>query len=299
MQIIIISPSGKKHTHLNLSYVHGFVACFAIVALVFAYFSVAANDKLDENSSNVVPSFVSEIEPSLTTEQYELKLDDIHLFYAQRIGQLQAEAIRLSALTAKLADFAGLDISEFSLDEPAAQGGVEHEGVTLEGEAFNVDLIGIEKSFGEQSKQLMDLERYLLTQDSITSAIPDGRPIESGWISSFYGKRIDPFSGKRAFHHGLDFAAKAGSKVISVADGIVSWTGRQNGYGEMIDIDHGNGYVTRYAHNKKVIVHVGDKITKGQTIALVGSTGRSTGPHVHFEVIKDGKSVNPYKYVKR
>jgi murein DD-endopeptidase MepM/ murein hydrolase activator NlpD len=87
--------------------------------------------------------------------------------------------------------------------------------------------------------------------------------------------------------------------VYSVADGIVSWRGKKNGYGELVEIDHGNGYVTRYAHNKTVIANVGDKVTKGQVIALMGSTGRSTGPHVHFEVLRDGKAINPYKFVKQ
>jgi murein DD-endopeptidase MepM/ murein hydrolase activator NlpD len=138
-----------------------------------------------------------------------------------------------------------------------------------------------------------------LTEDAIKSAIPSGKPVKNGWVSSYYGYRTDPFNGKKVFHDGLDFAGKEGSKVYAVADGIVTWKGRRNGYGELVEIDHGNGYVTRYAHNKTVIAEQGQKVTKGQAIALMGSTGRSTGPHVHFEVLRDGKSVNPYKFVQR
>ncbi|MBL4638591.1 MAG: M23 family metallopeptidase, partial [Proteobacteria bacterium] len=120
-----------------------------------------------------------------------------------------------------------------------------------------------------------------------------------GWISSYYGKRIDPFTGKKAFHKGLDLAGKAGSGIHTVADGMVTWIGKRSGYGALVEVDHGNGYVTRYAHNKTIKVKVGDKVNKGQVIALMGSTGRSTGPHVHFEILRDGKNINPYNFVKR
>ena len=146
---------------------------------------------------------------------------------------------------------------------------------------------------------LDQLQDYLITEDNIKSAIPTGRPIKKGWVSSYYGYRVDPFSGKKVFHHGLDFAGKAGSEVVAVANGIVSWQGSRGGYGEMIEIDHGNGYQTRYAHNKKLVVKLGDRIKKGQAIALMGSTGRSTGPHVHFEILRDGKTVNPANFIKR
>ena len=108
---------------------------------------------------------------------------------------------------------------------------------------------------------------------------------------------MDPFNGKKVFHDGIDFAGKTGSSVHSVADGIVSWAGMKGGYGGLIEIDHGNGYMTRYAHNKTLKVYSGDRVVKGDVLALMGSTGRSTGPHVHFEVLKDGKPVNPYNYI--
>jgi murein DD-endopeptidase MepM/ murein hydrolase activator NlpD len=126
---------------------------------------------------------------------------------------------------------------------------------------------------------------------------PSGRPVEEGWLSSRYGKRNDPFTGKQDFHKGLDFAGKKGSEVIAVGDGVVSWAGVKSGYGKLIEINHGNGYATRYGHNQSNLVKIGDTVKKGQQIALMGSTGRSTGPHVHFEVLHDGKAVNPSKFV--
>jgi murein DD-endopeptidase MepM/ murein hydrolase activator NlpD len=127
--------------------------------------------------------------------------------------------------------------------------------------------------------------------------LPTGRPIPDGWISSYFGARTDPFTGLREYHKGLDFAGKDGEEIYAVASGLVTWSAARFGYGQMVEINHGNGYITRYAHNRTNLVKVGDVVTKGQRIALMGSTGRSTGPHVHFEVLKNGRVVDPAKYV--
>jgi murein DD-endopeptidase MepM/ murein hydrolase activator NlpD len=127
---------------------------------------------------------------------------------------------------------------------------------------------------------------------------PSGYPVLRGYMTSGYGWRRDPFSGRSAMHRGVDFAARSGADVITVAAGIVTFAGDRNGYGIMVEINHGNGYVTRYGHNSKVLVKPGDRVLKGQRIALVGSTGRSTGPHVHFEVLRNGVVVNPAEYIR-
>ena len=124
-----------------------------------------------------------------------------------------------------------------------------------------------------------------------------GRPIKLGWVSSNYGSRTDPFHGSMAWHSGIDFAGRLGSEIVSVAGGVITASGEHNGYGRMVEINHGNGLVTRYAHNQKVLVNVGDTVQKGQSIALIGSTGRSTGPHLHFEVLKGGRQVNPISFI--
>jgi murein DD-endopeptidase MepM/ murein hydrolase activator NlpD len=143
------------------------------------------------------------------------------------------------------------------------------------------------------------MQTYIVTDDAIASTIPSRRPIDTGWLSSHYGKRIDPFDGKMAFHHGIDSAGQEGDGIHAVADGMVSWTGSKSGYGKMVEIDHGNGYVTRYAHSEKLLVDVGDMVSKDQIIALMGSTGRSTGPHVHFELLVAGHKVNPAKFTRK
>ena len=118
-----------------------------------------------------------------------------------------------------------------------------------------------------------------------------------GWMSSLYGYRSDPMSGKKEFHQGVDVAGKPGTPITAVAAGIVIWSGQRYGYGDLVEISHGNGYTTRYAHNKKNLVSVGEKVEKGEIIALMGATGRSTGTHVHFEVLRHGKHLNPNKYL--
>ena len=127
---------------------------------------------------------------------------------------------------------------------------------------------------------------------------PQGRPVNSGWISSYFGKRTDPFTGKPANHTGIDFAGKLGDPVNAVAEGVVTWSGDRYGYGIMVEINHGNGYVTRYAHNSENLVAVGDEVKKGQTVALMGETGRATGPNLHFEVLRNGRRVNPVNFIR-
>jgi len=240
----------------------------------------------------VIPELPINLVPALPT-------DAVSNVYIKKLGQLQAEAIRLKALTEKLASLSGLDVSSFLLDDDAAQGGIEKTGNVLSFEDFNDGLKELSLGFDLQQQQLLTLQDLVLTQDNIESAIPQGKPIEGGWVSSYYGNRIDPFTGKQAFHRGIDLAGKSGTAVNTVADGIVTWIGQRSGYGGLVEVDHGNGYVTRYAHNKTIKVTLGDKVVKGQLLALMGSTGRSTGPHVHFEVLRDGKHINPYTFVKR
>ncbi|MAK66956.1 MAG: peptidase M23 [Methylophaga sp.] len=224
--------------------------------------------------------------------------EEIQGFYAQQLGGLQAEAIRLKMLSQRLAEIAGFELSDFDLEFSPGIGGIEKSGDWLSNAEFEESLVKLSQDFANQQDTLTALQDYLITNDNITGAIPTGRPVQDGWISSFYGYRVDPFNGKKAFHDGIDFAGKTGSAVISVADGIVSWAGMRGGYGGLVEIDHGNGYVTRYAHNKSLEVNTGDRVSKGDVIALMGSTGRSTGPHVHFEVLRDGKSVNPFNYIE-
>ena len=221
---------------------------------------------------------------------------------AARVGQMHARLIRLDALGKRLTEVANLDRGEFDFDSAPAVGGPEVEAFVGEGPAVpSLDdlLASLDATIGDRSRQLAALETLILSRELARQVVPGGRPVESGYISSFFGKRADPFTGESAFHAGIDFAGAPGTRVLAVADGVVSYAGRDRGYGKLVEITHGGGYVTRYAHNASVLVQPGHTVRRGDAIALMGSTGRSTGPHVHFEVLRDGRPVNPMSFVGR
>ena len=151
----------------------------------------------------------------------------------------------------------------------------------------------------DRERQLSVLESMISTRNLSRQIVPGGRPVTQGWISSYFGHRADPFTGRKAYHRGVDFAGPAGAQVVAVASGVVTYSKERFGYGKTVEINHGNGYVTRYAHNQKVLVGIGETVKKGQPIALIGSTGRSTGPHLHFEVLKQGRAVDPMSFVRQ
>lgn len=220
---------------------------------------------------------------------------------AARLAELQAASTRLDALGERLVHLGQLDPDEFNFNQPAPLGGPEmviNEGHT---NALEVDqsINRLSQVLSSQFARLDALQLLLLDRNLEHERTPAGWPVSSGWISSGFGERNDPFTGKKARHEGLDFAGIRGSEVIAVASGAVTWSGSRRGYGKLLEIDHGNGYITRYAHNDQLLVKAGDRITAGQEIAKMGSTGRASSPHVHFEVLYKGKAVNPYKFVKQ
>ncbi len=217
-----------------------------------------------------------------------------------RLGQLQAQAVRLNALGRRLVEAGKLDKDEFDFSILPAQGGPANEPDLVQQVSppdFLQALEQLTTELKQQESQLRVIESFYMDRDLRREVSPAGRPIKSGWISSYYGLRTDPFSGTREHHKGMDFAGKLGSDVITTAGGMVTWSGDRYGYGLMIEINHGSGYITRYGHNKEALVKVGDMVTQGQVIAHMGSSGRSTGPHVHYEVHYKGRTVDPGKYV--
>ncbi len=216
---------------------------------------------------------------------------------ARRMGQLQAQVLRLNALGGRLTQMAGLDAREFNFDTDVAQGGPESasaEGV--------MEVTGSLKRLSEEIQgseaRLKALETLLLDRRLSDAVTPGGWPAEGGFVSSGFGHRADPFTGQIAFHEGVDIASRLGSPIHAMADGVVSFVGEKPQYGRTVEITHGRGLVTRYGHTLSFLVKVGDKVNRGDAIALVGSSGRSTGPHVHFEVLRDGRQVNPTGYLR-
>jgi murein DD-endopeptidase MepM/ murein hydrolase activator NlpD len=217
---------------------------------------------------------------------------------AVRLATLQAKVIRLDALGERLTEMAELDKGEFDFSKQPAMGGPE-SGVAVErlvATDFIQSLDNLSMQLDDRAQQLGLLETMIMSRNLQEEVRPAGRPIKSGWISSYYGMRTDPFTGRYEHHKGMDFAGKEGSDVISVGAGVVTWAGDRYGYGKLVEINHGNGYSTRYGHNEEILVNVGDTVKKGEILSLMGSTGRSTGPHVHFEVLYKGKPVDPKKY---
>ena len=218
-----------------------------------------------------------------------------------RMAELQARLMRLDALGEHLTTIANLDQGEFDFSQPPALGGPETAAM---GDPYNPpDFISV---IDQLSDRIANREQQLETLDALMAKrkLQDdifiaGRPINKGWMSSRFGRRTDPFTGQIAWHGGVDFAGKEDSEIVSVAAGVVTWAKERHGYGRMVEINHGGGFTTRYAHNNENLVKVGDVVKKGQVVALMGSSGRSTGPHVHFEVYKNGRAVDPASYIHR
>jgi murein DD-endopeptidase MepM/ murein hydrolase activator NlpD len=215
---------------------------------------------------------------------------------AARLGELQAQANRLNALGDRLTRIAKLGDGEFDFDRPIGIGGAE-PSQDMPARQLVGGLDEVDVQFGSAGQQLSVLEALLLDREIERNAVPSRSPVASGYITSGYGGRADPFGGGSQFHKGIDFDARTGDPVMTVADGVVSFSGMRSGYGNVVEVDHGNGFVTRYAHNSRNTVKVGDLVRVGQEIAKAGSTGRSTGAHVHFEVWENGRVHNPRKFL--
>ena len=217
---------------------------------------------------------------------------------AARVGQLNAHVVRLDALGKRLADMADIDSQEFDFSATPASGGPESEGgVPVQSAELGGLLDQFESRLAQRESQLGVLEQLILQRELRLQTVPDGRPVRRGFLTSGFGMRQDPLSGELSFHRGVDFAGNRGDTVIAVGAGVVTFAAYKEGYGYMVDVTHGDGYVTRYAHNARLLVKVGDTVARGQALATMGSSGRSTGPHVHFEVLRNGLPVNPLSYI--
>ena len=214
------------------------------------------------------------------------------------VARLQAKMTRLEALGQQVATQNQLD-DQFDFSSEVGVGGISELGDNIELDSLIADMDKLANNLDHNQTQLSVLETVVSNLHIDKERYISGRPIKKGWLSSPYGLRNDPFTGRRAMHKGIDFAGSEGQAVVATAAGVVTWSGSMFGYGNLVEIDHGNGLKTRYGHNESLTVRVGDVVTKGEKIANMGSTGRSTGPHVHYEVLRNGKQIDPQKYVYR
>lgn len=219
---------------------------------------------------------------------------------ALRLSELQARAIRLDALGERLVEMGGMDPAEFSFGTPPPRGGQAPAGESERNQVpdFIASLEGLASVMDLRAQELAALEASLVSGRLATATTLAGSPLPGGWISSLFGVRSDPINGQRSHHYGVDFAGKRGSPIRAVAAGIVVFSGTRSGLGRVVEIDHGNGYLTRYAHNLKNLVTVGQRMAKGEPAALLGSSGRATGNHVHFEVLHNGKPLDPMPFIR-
>jgi murein DD-endopeptidase MepM/ murein hydrolase activator NlpD len=240
-------------------------------------------------------------------EQQDLQLEEIKLSsqeqleaLTRRLATMQAQLLRLEAVGDRIVSVADLDQDEFDFSQAVAVGGPESDSAVDYTVPQFMDAINqLEIQLDEREQQLEMLEGLLVGRQVQADQEVTGRPVERGWISSRFGRRADPFTGQLSNHLGIDFSSTRGTDINATAAGVVTWSAQKQGYGLMVEITHANGFLTRYGHADELLVEVGEIVRKGQTIALVGNSGRSTGPHVHFEVFKNGRVVDPASYINR
>jgi murein DD-endopeptidase MepM/ murein hydrolase activator NlpD len=307
MELIILSKRRSRTSKVSFSPCWLFAGGVAFLFMLVAAFLAGGYYSLEYSTNAVAIMYQEakqaqykelELQRAIVNEARQDAQNNLDAL-AARLSKLQGHIMRLDALGSRLAAMANLDDIDFSISEPFGMGGPESSYTvkSLGVSDFIEQLEQLSNEIADRSDKLTAMESMLMDNDLQDKTLPDGTPVEGGWISSLFGWRTDPISGRKAFHEGVDFAGKPRTNVTAVAAGIVTWSDRRPGYGNMVEINHGNGYVTRYAHNKENLVVVGDKVEKGQPIAVIGSTGRSTGTHVHFEVTLNGKPVDPKKYI--
>lgn len=305
MNIIFISSNTERARKLALTrpliilLLGIFSTLVVIVALGLNFVSLRYADKIDVPLLRAVL-----VNPQEERHQkIQVHLQDNLNIMASKLGHMQAQLIRLDALGERLTESSGIKSRDFMFKEVPGQGGARS----------NLDPSADQLTIGEFSGMLQELSTMLDERadklgalDSLLRygriskfVLPSEMPVETGWYSSGFGYRIDPFTGKKAFHEGVDFAAKTGTPIKAAASGVVIYSDRHPEYGNMVEIDHGDDLVSRYAHASKRIVKLGEVVLQGQKIAEVGSTGRSTGPHLHFEILHKNKPQNPAKFLKK
>lgn len=302
MNIIFLSRRSSEVRHINLGHPLGVTLCSAMLLGLFGGAFAIGWSMSDHVGGSPARSFPANLAQRLTQQHDEIsalksQLQERVDAVSARLGMLNAHIIRIDALGKRLTRMANISDREFNFDVAPATGGPETEGAATEIPDLTRMINNFEQKLQLRDAQLAALENVILVRQLNQEIVPDGRPVHEGFISSYFGDRQDPFTGHEAFHKGVDFAATQGDHVIAVGAGVVSFSGEQQGYGNLVEINHGNGYVTRYGHNLRNIVTVGQMVKRGDTLSLMGSTGRSTGPHVHFEVLRNGVQIDPLSFI--
>lgn len=307
MEILIISKSRGTAGQFRL----GWFSVLLAVLLIAGGTGYAAYVGYSRGSDDMAELIMNNPEQSAQIWQREIVLQRQYLSRLDRdmdadlsalagaMGRVQAQLARLDAVAERVAVSSKLDPQEFALGaEPPLGGPRDAIAQPPQWQTLFANLAAVKSEVALREARLGTLEALLADRQLQDDTQLTGRPVREGWISSGFGYRTDPVTGEREFHSGLDFVSKPGTQIRAVAAGVVTWSGKRWGYGNMVEISHGNGYLTRYAHNRANLVALGEKVTKNQPVALVGSTGRTTGPHVHFEVVHNDETINPRSFIE-
>ena len=299
MQIIVIGKHGDFRGMTVSKYLGYFFATLLITlvaGLVVLGVRVSKHEAVDsaviENWQGTITEHRSELDG---LQQQALAKNDA---LTNQLSKMQGRLWRIEALAAHMRDLSGLQDDEFNFEQTVAQGG------PLAEEAREFAWVDLQTQLNQLALQLDRREKELGILDTVMVELQrseqvqlSGRPIAKGWLSSAYGNRMDPITGQPAWHAGVDFAGSQGSDVLAVASGVVVFADRRDGYGKLVEINHGNGVSTRYGHHDKLLVKAGEIVKKGDVIGLMGSSGLSTGPHVHFEVLRNGRNIDPTRFI--
>jgi murein DD-endopeptidase MepM/ murein hydrolase activator NlpD len=299
MKLTLLFRSNKARFVLKIDKQKLLLALLAISG--FFLVSSRSTHSPEENIARIQHAktgFVQQAEEvSLLKTSTEQRMTGVML----KLADMQTQIQRLDALGSRLVEQAKLNPDEFSFNQMPSMGGpLDSSPVDIQVQDVLLSkMTSMIEKIQNKAQELTALESIMLSHHIEQESRLEGKPISTGWLSSYYGIRKDPFNGLPSMHKGLDFAGKEGEPVLATGAGIITWSGSRYGYGNLVEIDHGDGLVTRYGHNRAVNVKIGDVVTKGQTIAELGNTGRSTGAHVHYEVIHKGKQQDPLPYVYR
>ena len=283
------------------------LAALVLVPVLLTLLFITPKDNIKEQGMKAL--LPPQLKSSIISSQVHLDA------YAKELGELQARMMRLDAQSQRLAKLAGEkakpDTTKPDSSKPnikpldlqpsdtllSGKGGPLVNARPMTERDLIAAIAALTEAVDARDDSLSSLEAKILQQSVLKGMLPNSSPVSVAFNSSSYGWRIDPFTGYKAFHEGLDFPANTGTPIYAAADGIVSEADHTPDYGNIVKIEHGSGLETRYAHASKLLVHVGERVVKGQAVAEVGSTGRSTGPHLHYEIRLNGESLDPRKYL--
>ncbi|MDG1749526.1 MAG: M23 family metallopeptidase [Porticoccaceae bacterium] len=310
MKIIFISNNAEKVRTIRLNSWAKYILSILLLGAPLAAGTMLGIKVADGRWQLLFDNSIAEMQHQIVVQKEEItsgrdQAQNSLAAMTVKLAKLRSRLVRLDALGEQLTEIADLNDGEFDFSSTPGLGGPISSPLARIAEQVEVqDKVSVmfaklDNSITLRESQLQILKEMLSDDRSKQEQLVSGRPVKKGWMSSEYGMRIDPFHGQKQWHAGVDFAGREGDDIVAVASGVVTWSGKRSGYGLMVEVNHSDDLVTRYGHNSENIAEVGSVVKKGDVIARMGSSGRSTGPHVHFEVFRNGRTVDPASYIHR